>query len=85
MNCRRMAHILPTRWNVDFALVNERRRIEWKKQSYELGGLISKLQLGDDEMSIKTYIKMEGKEKTKLKLSTGELVDATLGPNSTQD
>ena len=61
------------------------RRIEWKKQSYELGGLISKLQLGDDEMSIKTYIKMEGKEKTKLKLSTGELVDATLGPNSTQD
>ena len=46
--------------------------------------MISKLQLGDDEMSIETYIQMEGKEIIELKLSTNELVDATLGINYVQ-
>ena len=45
----------------------------------ELGALISKLQLGDDEMSIETYIQMEGEEITELELSTDELVDVALG------
>jgi hypothetical protein len=31
MNCWRMAHKLPTTWNVDFALLDERRRIECEK------------------------------------------------------
>jgi hypothetical protein len=35
--------------------------------------------LGDDEMSIKTYIQMEGEDITELKLSIDELVDAALG------
>ena len=26
MNCWRMAHILPTTWNVDFAIVDERKK-----------------------------------------------------------
>jgi len=34
------------------------------EESYELGALISKLQLGDDEMSIDTYIQMEEDEIT---------------------
>jgi hypothetical protein len=38
------------------------RRIECKKVSDELGALITKVQLGDDEMSIKTFIQMEGEE-----------------------
>ena len=48
--------ILPTIWNVDFALVGEREKNRMQEESYELGALISKLWLGDDEMSIKTYI-----------------------------
>jgi hypothetical protein len=46
--------------------------------------LISKLQLGDDEMSIETYIQMEGEEITKLELSIDELVDAALGTDHAQ-
>ena len=33
-----------------------------REESYELSVVISKLQLGDDEMSIETYIQMEGEE-----------------------
>jgi hypothetical protein len=51
-----MASILPTTWNVDFALVNEREKNRMREQSYEFGALISKLRLDDDEMSIETYI-----------------------------
>jgi hypothetical protein len=31
-----------------------------REESHELGALISKLRLGDDMMSIETYIEMEG-------------------------
>ena len=31
-----------------------------REESHELGAMISKLRLGDDKMSIKTYIQMEG-------------------------
>ena len=55
-----------------------------REESEELGALISKLRLGDDEMSIETYIQMEGEEITELELSTNELVDATLGINYAQ-
>ena len=51
MNCWRMARILPTRWNVDFALVDEREKNRMQ-EPYELGALISKLRLDDEEMSI---------------------------------
>ena len=54
--CWRMAHILPTTWNVDFALVDEMKKNRMREESDELGALISKLRLGDDEMSIETYI-----------------------------
>ena len=57
-----MTCILPTTWNVNFALVDEREENITQEESYELGALISKLQLGDDEISIKTYIQMEGEE-----------------------
>jgi len=40
-----------------------------REESHELGALISKLRLGVDEMSFKTYIKMEGDEITELDLS----------------
>ena len=56
-----------------------------QKKSNELGALISKLQLGDDEMSIETYIQMKGEEIIKLKFIFDELVDATLGTNYLQD
>jgi hypothetical protein len=55
-NCWRMAHILPTTWNVDFALIDEREKNKMREESDELGALISMLRLGDDEMSIETYI-----------------------------
>jgi hypothetical protein len=35
-----------------------------REESDELGAMISKLQLGDSEMSIETYIQMEGEEIT---------------------
>ena len=79
MNCWRMACILPTTWNVDFALVDERERNTMREEYDELGTLISKLRLDDDEMSIETYIHMEGEEIIKLELSIDELVDAALG------
>ena len=50
----------------------------------ELGALISKLQLGDDDMSIETYIRMEGEEIFELGLSPNELVDVALGINYAQ-
>ena len=56
-----------------------------QKESYELGALISKLHLGDDEMSTKSYILMEGDEIIELEVSTYELVDDALGTNSAQD
>ena len=83
-NCWRMAHILPTTWNVDFALVDERGRNKMQEESDELGAIISKLRLGDDEMSIETDIQMEGEEITELKLSTNELVDVALRINYAQ-
>ena len=51
----------------------------------EFDALISKLRLGDDEMSIETYIQMEGEEITELELRTNELVDVALGTNYAQD
>jgi hypothetical protein len=76
-----MARILPTTWNVDFALIDEREKNRMQEESDELHALISKLRLGDDEMSIETYIQMEGEEITKLELSTDELVYVALGIN----
>jgi O-succinylbenzoate synthase len=54
-----------------------------QKESNDIGpgALISKLQLGDDEMSMETYIQMEGEEIAKIEMSTYELVDASLGTN----
>ena len=46
----------PIQWNVDFALVDEREKNRMLEESHELGALISKLRLGDDEMSFDTYI-----------------------------
>jgi hypothetical protein len=40
--------------------------------------------LGDDEMSIKTYIQMEGEENIELELNIDELVDVALGIDYTQ-
>jgi hypothetical protein len=45
-----MACVLPTTWNVDFSLVDEREKIRMRGKSNELGALILKLRLGDDEM-----------------------------------
>jgi hypothetical protein len=56
----------PIQWNVDFALVDEREKNRMREESYELGALISKLRLVDDEMSIETYIQMEGEDITEL-------------------
>jgi hypothetical protein len=33
-----------------------------REESHELGALILKLRLGDDEMSFKTYIHMKGED-----------------------
>src|ERR1700737_3969170 len=68
----------------DFVLVDEREKKRMREESDELGALISKLRLGDDEMSIETYIHMEGEEITELELTTDELVDAALGVNHAQ-
>ena len=75
----------PTKYNIDFALVDGRQEIRMQKESYELGVLISKLQLGDDEMSIETYIQMKGEDTIELELSTHELVDVALETNYAQD
>jgi hypothetical protein len=56
MNCWRLACVLLATWNIDFALVDEREKNGMREKSCELGALISKLQLGDDEMSIEIYI-----------------------------
>ena len=61
------------------------RRIECKKTSYELGAQISKLQLGDDEMSVEAYTQMEGEEILELELNSNELVDVALKTNYAQD
>jgi hypothetical protein len=76
--------ILLATWNVDFSLVDEREKNRMREESNELGALISKLQLDDDEISIETYIQMEGEEVIELKLSIDELVDVALGINYAQ-
>ena len=60
-NCWRMARILHATWNVDFALVDEREESRMQEKSDELDAMISKLRLGDDEMSIEAYIRGKGK------------------------
>ena len=52
-----------------------------REESYELGALISKLRSYDDEMSMETYIHIEGEEIIELELSTNELVNVALGIN----
>ena len=47
--------------------------------------MMSKLQLGDDEMSIETYIQFQGGEGIELNLSIDESVDVALGTNFAQD
>ena len=79
-----MARILLATWNVDFALVDEREKNVMWEDLNELGALISKLRLDDDEISIETYIQMEGEDIIELELSTNELVDAALGINHAQ-
>jgi hypothetical protein len=56
----------PIQWGVDFALVDEREKSRMQEESHELGAMISMLRLGDDVMSIETYIQMEGDESTEL-------------------
>jgi hypothetical protein len=41
-NCWRMACILPSTWNINFDLVDEREKIRTREESYELCALISK-------------------------------------------
>ena len=79
-----MARILRATWKVDYALVDEMEKNRMQEESYELGALISKLWLGDDEMWIEIYIQMEGQEIIELELSTYELVDVALRINYTQ-
>jgi hypothetical protein len=55
--------------NVDFALVDEMEKNKMQEELDELGALISKLRLGDDEMSIKTCIQMKREEITELELN----------------
>ena len=43
------------------------------------------MRLGDHEMSIETYIQMEGEDITKLELSIDESVDVALRTNYAQD
>ena len=79
-----MAHILPATWNVDFALVDDMEKNVMQEKSNELGAMNSKLRWGDDEISIKTYIQIEGEENTELELNTNELMDVALGINYAQ-
>ena len=55
-----------------------------REDLHELGALISKLWLGDDEMLIETYIHMKREEIIELELNVDELVDVTLGINHAQ-
>ena len=57
--------IVPTTWNVDFALVDEREKNKMQEKLDELGALISKLRLGDGEMprcQAKFIFKWKGKK-----------------------
>ena len=42
-NCWRMTCILPTTWNIDFSLVDEKEKNRMREKSHELAALISKL------------------------------------------
>ena len=47
-DCWRMARIYLVTWDVDFALLVDKRENRLQEELDELGALISKLQLGDD-------------------------------------
>jgi hypothetical protein len=51
-----MARTSLATWNVDYALLDERKKNRMQEELNELGAMISKLRLGDDEMSNETYI-----------------------------
>ena len=57
-----MAHIVLAICNVDYSLVDEKKKNGMLEKSDEFGALISKLRLDDDEMSIRTYIQIKGEK-----------------------
>jgi hypothetical protein len=83
-NCWRMSHILPTTWNVDCALIDEREKNRTREESDELGALISKSDWVMMRCQLTLTFKMEREEITPLELSTDELVDVSLGINYVQ-
>ena len=53
-----------------------------QKESNEVGAMMSKLRLGDDEMLIETHIHMKGEESTELEFSTSESLNVALVPKA---
>ena len=70
---------MPPDWSADFANDDQREKSRLIKESKDLALLISKLQLGSDEMSFEEYVVMEGEDIIEVEYCMSELVDMTLG------
>jgi hypothetical protein len=66
-NCWRKSGILPPEWSANFANEDQKEKSRLIKESEDLALLISKLQLGSDEMPFEEYV--EWKVKTSLRLN----------------
>jgi hypothetical protein len=70
---------LPLDWSADFANEDQREKSRLFKESEDLALLISKLQLGSDEMPFEEYVVMEGEDIIEAEYCMSELVDMALG------
>ena len=61
-NSWKKSEILPPDWSADFANEDQREKSRLTKESEDLTLLISKLQLGSNEMPFEEYVVMEGED-----------------------
>ena len=78
-NCWRKPEILPPDWSADFANEDQREKSRLIKESEDMALLISKLQLGSDEMPFEENVVMEGEDVIEAEYCMSELVDIALG------
>ena len=78
-NCWRKSRILPHDWNANFVNEDQREKSRLIKEFENLALLISKLQLGSDEMPFEEDVVMEGEDIIEAEYCMSELVDMALG------
>ena len=70
---------MPPDWSTNFANEDQQEKSRLIKEYQDLALLISKVQLGQDEMPFEDYLTMKGEDIIGAKYCMSELVDMALG------